>query len=107
MASVNNIDRMRKYDAIIRRIKEELVKRDWSQKILAQRIGQREDWLSRRMTQGTILSVPELLKIADTLEIDPASLLTDETEPKRETFQEYCRGVIRQILEEELINKIK
>lgn len=101
--------KMRKTEDIFRLIDEAIKRKGkgWSRARMARELGKSNAWISKIMSGERNLSVSALLEIAEVLGVEPSSLITDKKEPMRMSFQEYCRGVIREILEEEFIKKIK
>jgi len=107
---MNDILTMNSYEAVLRFIDLALENRGWNRSRLAKEIGMSTGWLSKVMGGDIRLSVPMLLKIAETLMVAPASLLpvievhaTAGAEPM--TFEDYCRKIVQQEVENALSKK--
>ncbi len=59
-------------------IRAALARRNIPQYRLADLIGENEMWVSRRLKQGTPISVDDLVRIAAALDVDPVELLGRE-----------------------------
>jgi len=82
-------------DFVLSRIGEELKRKGLYQSHIARSLGMTNAWISKILNGKRRLSVDVLLKIADILEVDPASLLPESKHKKLMNFEEYIRAVIR------------
>ena len=107
---MDDIFAMKNYEAVLRLIDLELEKRGWNQSRLAKEMGMSDSWVSRVLGGDIELSVPMLLKIAETLMVAPASLLPiielqGMEAAKPMTFEEYCRKIVQEEVEKALSKK--
>ncbi|MCJ7563802.1 MAG: helix-turn-helix domain-containing protein [Candidatus Aminicenantes bacterium] len=99
---------MNSYEAVLRFIELAVEKRGWTQSRLAKEMGMSDSWVSRVLSGDIELSVPMLLKVAETLMIAPAYLLPIIEDQNKEgsgepmTFEDYCRKIIKEMIKEEV-----
>jgi len=108
---MGDIFAMNAYEAVLRFIELAVEKRGWNQSRLAKEMGMSDSWVSRVLGGDIELSVPMLLKIAETLMVAPASLLpiievqNKEGSVEPMTFEEYCRKIVQEEVEKALSKK--
>lgn len=89
------------YNEIIRLIDDELKKRGWFRKNLADELKISESWFSRLIKEEK-LTIKQLLKIAEVLEIDPASLIpSNHHKIPQLSFDEYIRRIVKEEINKE------
>ena len=108
-----NMKKMSNFEQVRRLINVELEKRKKSnlnpanEGQLSYQLGISTSWFSRMMNEEK-LKVTHLLKIAEILEIDPASLLPKSKNPKpRLSFDEYIWFSIKEKLDKYIDKKFK
>lgn len=98
---------MGNYEDVLRLIALAIENKGWKPAKLAKEMGMSESWISRVMSGDIRLSVPMLLRIAETLKECPGNLLPvlptrEGVDEKPMTFQEYCRKIVREEVEKAL-----
>lgn len=81
--------------AVTAEIRAELARRRWSQVDLANRLGEDQMWLSRRLRGTKPLSLTEFEAIAEALSITPAELVGRAVRGMAQTTAEYFAQTIR------------
>jgi len=108
---MNDIFAMNSYEAVLRFIELAVEKRGWTQSRLAKEMGMSDSWVSRVLSGDIELSVPMLLKVAETLMVAPAYLLPIIEDQNKEgsgepmTFEDYCRKIVKEEVEKALSQK--
>lgn len=90
-------------DYVIRVIAEALTKKRYSAGALALKIGRSRAWGYQLMKNEAQLTLQVLSKIAEILEINPASLLPSPDNPgRKESFEDY----VRRLCDEQIAKKL-
>ena len=108
---MDDILAMNTYESVLRFIELAIEKRGWNQSKLANEMGMSDSWVSRILSGDIELSVPMLLKIAETLRFTPASFLPIIESQNKEgsaepiTFDDYYRKMVKEEIEKALSQK--
>jgi len=90
---------------VLLKIKEAIKAKGWKPVRLAREFGYSDAWISNIMKGKRSLDVNTLIKIAEILDIDPASLLPGTNPEKKPAFDEYIRNIVREEIEKAVKKK--
>lgn len=90
---------------VLSKIKEALKAKGLKPVYLARKLNYSDSWSSYLMRGQRSLTINQLIKIAEILEVNPASLLPGENPDTKIEFEEYLREIIREEIKKAIKKK--
>jgi len=90
---------------VLLKIKESLKAKGLKPVQLARKLNYSDSWASYLMRGQRSLTINQLIKIAEILDIDPASLLPGTNPQQKPAFDEYIRNIVREEIEKAVKKK--
>lgn len=108
MSKTTKLLKTKKLDSrVLIKIKEVLKTKGLKPVHLARKLNYSDSWSSYLMRGERSLTINQLIKIAEILEVSPASLLPGENPEGKMEFEEYIREIVIEEIEKALKKKYK